>query len=142
MLKYKGSKHFDIDYFVSLYKKNKIDSNVMEIIKRPELTIEKGTSGKIRSPRKSVMTLLDNKSIKRSGNLNIFHLENNSNNYLNYDDLKSNANENNLHSKNIEVTLKERDNFELLNKEKKYKKESFSIESISSITEDRNKKRK
>ncbi len=139
MLKYKGSKHFDIDYFVSLYKKNKIDSNVMEIIKRPELTIEKGTSGKIRSPRKSVMTLLDNKSIKRSGNLNIFHLENNSNNYLNYDDLKSNANENNLHSKNIEVTLKERDNFELLNKEKKYKKESFSIESISSITEDRNK---
>ena len=139
MLKYKGSKHFDIDYFVSLYKKNKIDSNVMEIIKKPELTIEKGTSGKIRSPRKSVMTLLDNKSIKRSGNLNIFHLENNSNNYLNYDDLKSNANENNLHSKNIEVTLKERDNFELLNKEKKYKKESFSIESISSITEDRNK---
>ena len=85
----------------------------MEIIKRPELTIEKGTSGKIRSPRKSVMTLLDNKSIKRSGNLNIFHLENNSNNYLNYDDLKLNANENNsrLHSKNIEVTLKERDNF-------------------------------
>jgi hypothetical protein len=141
MLKYKGSKHFDIDYFVSLYKKNKIYSNVMEIIKRPELTIEKGTSGKIRSPRKSVMTLLDNKSIKRSGNLNIFHLENNSNNYLNYDDLKLNANENNsrLHSKNIEVTLKERDNFELLNKEQKYKKESFSIESISSITEDRNK---
>jgi hypothetical protein len=87
------------------------------------------------------MTLLDNKSIKRSGNLNIFHLENNSNNYLNYDDLKLNANENNsrLHSKNIEVTLKERDNFELLNKEQKNKKESFSIESISSITEDRNK---
>ncbi len=72
------------------------------------------------------MTLLDNKSTKRSENLNIFHLENNSNNYLNYDDLKSNANENNLHSKNIEVTLKERDNFELLIKEQKYKKESFS----------------
>ena len=142
MLKYKGSKHFDIDYFVSLYKKNKIKSNVMEIIKKPELTIEKGTSGKIKSPRKSVMSLLDNKNIKRSGNLNIFHLENssfsNQNNFLNNDDLKLNYNNSKLLSKNIEVSLKERDNIELLNKEQKIKKESFSIESISSITEDRN----
>ena len=72
------------------------------------------------------MSFVYNKSIKRSGNLNIFHLENNfvfnQNNFLNYDDLKSNIYEYNsrIHSNNIEVNLKERDNFELLNKGQKF----------------------
>ena len=50
----------------------------------------------------------------------------NSNNFLNYDDSNTNEKNSRLYSKNIEVTLKERDNFELLINEQKYKKESFS----------------
>ena len=41
MLKFRGSKYYDVDYFISLFESDNISNNIMNIIKIPNLIIEK-----------------------------------------------------------------------------------------------------
>ena len=40
MLKYRESKYYKVDYFISLFESDNISNNIMNIIKKPKLIIE------------------------------------------------------------------------------------------------------
>jgi hypothetical protein len=62
MLKFKGSKYYEIDYLTKTFNKDNINSNVMKIINKQNLDIVKSGKGGLKSTRKSILTLLENKS--------------------------------------------------------------------------------
>ena len=43
IIKYKGSKYYNIDHFLTLFNKDRIRNNVTKLIKSPNLNIEKKT---------------------------------------------------------------------------------------------------
>ena len=154
MLKIKGSKYYDIDYYLNVFNREKINNEIMNLIKRGNLHIEKKSAGGIFSKRKSIMTLLDNKKFgNKTDKINhsdfflsksYFNNSNRINNFFENEDLSKqiNLNTQNLNDNNIKVQTSERDTIKLLNSPKNItiknynnnKKEtsSFSISSISS----------
>ena len=82
ILKYKGSKYYNIDHFLTLFNKDRIRNNVTKLIKSPNLNIEKKQN--ISSLNKSVFFLLNNytdekfksqndlsKATKKNSNMNL-----------------------------------------------------------------------
>ena len=63
MFKMKGSKIYDMDYFLSTFHKDKIHNSVMDLIKKGNFDIEKTTKG-LGSKRKSQMLLLYKSRLK------------------------------------------------------------------------------
>jgi hypothetical protein len=63
MLKFRGSKYYDIDYLIKTFNKDKINSNIMKIINKQNLDIVKNGKGGIKSNRRSILTLLDNNKL-------------------------------------------------------------------------------
>ena len=57
MLKYKGSKYYDIEYLTNVFKKNRLNLNITSLIEKDELNIQK--TEKIVSKRNSVALMLD-----------------------------------------------------------------------------------
>ena len=45
MLKMKGSKNYDMDYFLNTFHKEKINNNIMDLIKKGNFEIEKTNQG-------------------------------------------------------------------------------------------------
>ena len=146
MLKIKGSKNYDVDYFLTVFQRDKLNNEVMNLIKRGSFQIEKSLNGKINSKRKSIMSLLDNKKFghhpkaKYQSDINPQKY----NNYLmNNDRIRNNPIPIELNltnekiDKNINVQPIERDmiqllNYPLKNQSENMKKNSFSISSIPS----------
>ena len=109
MLKFRGSKYYDIDYLINVFNKDKISNKVTEMIQKQNLKIERKNN--VRTTRRSIMLLLNNKKTTdtleyqktpdeaksndylRNEN-NVIYSENNSiNNSSN--DIRHNANKNN-----------------------------------------------
>ena len=61
MLKYKGSKYFDVDYLISVFNKDKISNNVMNVIEKQTLNIERKNN--ISCRKKVAVDLLNNNLI-------------------------------------------------------------------------------
>ena len=59
MLKFRGSKYYDIDYLINVFNKDKISNKVTEMIQKQNLKIERKNN--IRTTRRSIMLLLNNK---------------------------------------------------------------------------------
>ncbi len=150
MLKIKGSKYYDVDYFLTVFHRDKINNEVMSLIRRDNFQIERSTTGGIYSKRKSIMKILNNN--EKFGNINIrrkrSYFKNpynkNSNHQLN-NFLENNLSPIELKSQqikdnNINVQLPERDIIQILNPpnnlykklNKKDSNSSFSINSIPS----------
>ena len=137
MLKFRGSKYYDIDYLIKTFNKDKINSNIMKIINKQNLDIVKNGKGGIKSNRRSILTLLDNNKLNEK-KVSFFDTSKKKNNYVNTSENKNIKYE--YHDKktdnNIEVQPTERDGINLLNHSmKKSNNNSFSIESISSISD-------
>ena len=78
MLKIKGSKSYDVNYFLNVFKRDKLSNEVTNLIKRGSFQIERTSSGKILSKRKSIMRVLDkNKSISNQISVNMNQKVNN-----------------------------------------------------------------
>ena len=109
MLKFRGSKYYDIDYLINVFSKDKISNKVTEMIQKQNLKIERKNN--VRTTRRSILLLLNNKKTTdtleyqktpdeaksndylRNEN-NVIYSENNSiNNSSN--DIRHNANKNN-----------------------------------------------
>ena len=109
MLKFRGSKYYDIDYLINVFNKDKISNKVTEMIQKQNLKIERKNN--VRTTRRSILLLLNNKKTTdtleyqktpdeaksndylRNEN-NVIYSENNSiNNSSN--DIRHNANKNN-----------------------------------------------
>ena len=58
MLKFKGSKNYDVNHLIELFDSDKNSNDIMKIIKKPNLKIEKREN--ISSLNKSVIVLLNN----------------------------------------------------------------------------------
>ena len=139
MLKIKGSKNYDVDYFLTVFNRDKLNNEVMSLIRRSNFQIERSSTGKVYSKRKSIMTLLDNKKFgyrpksKYQSDINPYNSQK-LNNYFNYNNnIKNNANDNNINVKPIQ-----RDIIQLLNSPKKNPSENirnpnYSISSIPSL---------
>ena len=140
MLKIKGSKYYEVDYYLNVFNRDKINNEVMNLIKRGTFQIERSNTGGIYSKRKSIMMILN--SNEKFGNKNVRrqrsffknpHIKQNNhqiNNYL----------ENNLQSiqdNNINIQPSERDIIQILNStnnvNKRFRKESINNLSINSI---------
>ena len=140
MLKIKGSKYYDVDYFLNVFNRDKINNEVMSLIRRDNFQIERSTTGGIYSKRKSIMKILNNN--EKFGNSNIrrkrSYFKNpynkNSNHQMN------NFLENNIspiQDNNINVQPSERDVIQILNssnnvKNKKIEENDFIINSLQS----------
>ena len=143
MLKFKGSKYYDIDYLTKTFNKDNINSNVMKIINKQNLDIVKNGKGGLKSTRKSILTLLENKSYdKKHKNVIFVDNQGKKNNYLGNSDLNNLRSTMDFHSKNdkkndnIEVKVKEIDGINLLNhSHRKSNNNSLSIESLSEISD-------
>ena len=59
MLKFRGSKYYDIDYLINVFNKDKISNKVTEMIQKQNLKIERKNN--VRTTRRSIMLLLNNK---------------------------------------------------------------------------------
>ncbi len=70
MLKFKGSKNYDVNHLIELFDSDKNSNDIMKIIKKPNLKIEKREN--ISSLNKSVIVLLNNfmGKVDKSNNLN------------------------------------------------------------------------
>ena len=68
MLKFKGSKYYDIDYLTNVFNQKKVNLNITSLIEKDELNIQK--TEKIVSKRNSVALMLD--SIKHKNNIKKF----------------------------------------------------------------------
>ena len=64
MLKMKGSKNYDMDYYLNTFHKENIKNNIMDLIKKGNFDIEKTNQGGINSRRKSQMLLLYQNKLK------------------------------------------------------------------------------
>jgi hypothetical protein len=109
----------------------------MKIINKQNLDIVKNGKGGIKSNRRSILTLLDNNKLNEK-KVSFFDTSKKKNNYVNTSENKNIKYE--YHDKktdnNIEVQPTERDGINLLNHSmKKSNNNSFSIESISSISD-------
>jgi len=146
MLKFRGSKYYDIDYLVKTFNKEKINTNLMKIINKPNLDIVKTPKGGLKSGRKSVMTLLENRSfdIKKTRTVNFLENQGKKNNFLNnysperttYMRKTFEFPKHEIQSEiNIEVQPTERDGINMLNHstKKSYMNSYMSIHSISSL---------
>ena len=152
MLKFKGSKYYDIDYLTHTFGKENINTNIMKIINKQHLDIIKKGAGGIKSNRRSILTLLENKSnlIKSTKSINYLDNQGRKNNFINNSSdikfLKTNTDNIKYEKRteyNIQVQPSERDGINLLSHSMKKSDNSFSIESISSvndITHDQNNK--
>ena len=70
MLKFKGSKNYDVNHLIELFDSDKNSNDIMKIIKKPNLKIEKREN--ISSLNKSVIVLLNNimGKVDKTNNLN------------------------------------------------------------------------
>ena len=59
MLKFRGSKYYDIDYLINVFNKDKISNKVTEMIQKQNLKIERKNN--VRTTRRSIMLLLNNR---------------------------------------------------------------------------------
>ena len=153
MLKIKGSKYYDIDYYVNIFNRDKVNNDIMSIIKKGNLNVEKKGNGGLYCKRKSVMTLLENKKINNNNQktnnsdfINTKSYFNKRNNYLDNNDYFKTIEINtpNLNDNDNKVQISEREMVNFFNSPnnkkkrniknyKKYNEESsFSISSISS----------
>ncbi len=143
MLKFKGSKYYDIDYLTKTFNKDIINNNVTKIINKQNLDIMKNSLGGVRSQRRSIITLLENKSYdKKQKNVSFLDNQGKKNNFVGNSDLnnlKTTMEFHNKHDKrndNIEVKAKEMDGINLLlHSKRKTNNNSLSIESISEISD-------
>ena len=146
MLKFRGSKYYDIDYLVNTFKKDSLNNNLMKIINKPTLDIVKTPKGGLKSGRKSVMSLLENRSfdIKKTKTIAFLENQGKKNNFLsNYSPERTNhmkktfdLGKNEIKSEiNIEVQPTERDGINMLNHsgKKSIINSYLSIHSISSL---------
>ena len=146
MLKFRGSKYYDIDYLVNTFKKDSLNNNLMKIISKPTLDIVKTPKGGLKSGRKSVMSLLENRSfdIKKTKTIAFLENQGKKNNFLsNYSPERTNhikktfdLGKNEIKSEiNIEVQPTERDGINMLNHsgKKSIINSYLSIHSISSL---------
>ncbi len=140
MLKIKGSKYYEVDYYLNVFNRDKINNEVMNLIKRGTFQIERSNTGGIYSKRKSIMMILN--SNEKFGNKNVRrqrsffknpHIKQNNHQIINYL-------ENNLQSiqdNNINIQPSERDIIQILNStnnvNKRFRKESINNLSINSI---------
>ena len=59
MLKFRGSKYFDVDYLINVFNKDRISNGIMDMIEKQNLNIERKNN--IATQRKSIMVLLNNR---------------------------------------------------------------------------------
>ena len=150
MLKIKGSKYYDVDYFLNVFNRDKINNEVMNLIKRDNFQIERSTTGGIYSKRKSIMMILNNNEKFGNSQLrrkrNFFknpHIKNSNhqmNNFLdnNLSPIKLNSHQ--IQDNNINIQPPEKDIIQILNSPNNLNKKlnrkesdnSFSINSIPS----------
>ena len=144
MLKFSGSKYYDIDYLINTFHKDNINSNVMKIINKENLDIVKNSKGGVVSSRKSIVTLLDNNKLdgKKERNMILLDNQGKKNNFLGNKEkkfFKTNdlIKEEKRNDNNIEVQVTERDGINLLNHsmKKSVTENSFSVESLSSVND-------
>jgi len=144
MLKFRGSKYYDIDYLTKTFNKENINSNIMKIINKQHLDIVKKGGGGVKTNRRSLLTLLENKSniIKTTKNVNFIDNQGKKNNYIYHTNdikhLKTNIDSgkyNKRNEYNIQVQPNERDAINLLSHSMKKSDNSFSVESISSVND-------
>ena len=64
MLKFKGSKYYDIDYLINVFNKDKISNKITKIIEKQNLKIERKNN--VKTTRQSVLMLLNNHSKKNN----------------------------------------------------------------------------
>ena len=150
MLKIKGSKYYDVDYFLNVFNRDKINNEVMNLIKRDNFQIERSTTGGIYSKRKSIMMILNNN--EKFGNSQLIrkrnyfknpHIKNSNhkmNNFLdnNLSPIKLNSHQ--IQDNNINIQPPEKDIIQILNSPNNLNKKlnrkesdnSFSINSIPS----------
>ena len=150
MLKIKGSKNYDVEYFLNVFNRDKLNNEVTELIKRGNFQIEKGSTGKVYSKRKSIMTILNNEKFGNKNNdcrkrRSIFNLQKSDNNEIssrrinNYFDNHSSIQISSpkTNDNNINVQPSERDVIQILNssnnvKNKKIEENDFIINSLQS----------
>ena len=144
MLKIKGSKYYDVDYFLNVFNRDKINNEVMSLIRRDNFQIERSTTGGIYSKRKSIMKILNNN--EKFGNINLRrkrsyfknpHIKNSNHQMNNF--LENNISP--IQDNNINVQPSERDIIQILNSPNNIKKKlnrkessnnSLSVNSIPS----------
>lgn len=87
MLKFRGSKYYDIDYLINVFNKDKISNKITDMIEKQNLKIIRKNN--VVSNRKSIMILLNNKQ-----NNNINNPLQNNNGIINdhHEEVKSNNN--------------------------------------------------
>ncbi len=135
MLKFKGSKYYDIEYLINTFNKEKINSNITKIINKQNLDIIKSGKGEVKSRRKSLITLLENQQNEKRTK-NVSFADSKKNNYMNQYELKYHGKEDKRTDNNIEVQTREIDGITLLHhSSKKSHGNSFSIESLSEISD-------
>ncbi len=138
MFKYKGSKYYDIDYLLKLFNNDNCESNIMKIINKQHLDIVKKRNGGIKSMRKSIITLLDNKlsNIENKIDKKNNFISNSDMKFLKISTIETQKNNYNKDNINVEVKSKQPDGISLLNYTlKKSEIDSYSIESLSSIND-------
>lgn len=64
MLKFRGSKYYDIDYLINVFNKDKISNKITKIIEKQNLKIERKNN--VKTTRQSVLMLLNNHSKKNN----------------------------------------------------------------------------
>ncbi len=144
MLKFRGSKYYDIDYLIKTFHKDNINSNVMKIINKENLDIVKNSKGGVVSSRRSIITLLDNNKLdgKKERNMILLDNQGKKNNFLGNKEkkfLKTSdlIKEEKRNDNNIEVQVTERDGINLLSHsmKKSAMENSLSVESLSSVND-------
>ncbi len=142
MLKIKGSKYYDVDYFLSVFNRDKVNNEVMNLIKRGNFQIERSTTGGVYSKRKSIMTILDN---EKFGNMKMKKkLNSRSTKIIPINPYKNNnffgkesPNEYpKLNDNNLNIQSSERDFIKIsnYNKNKNYKAKEIDLKKEESIT--------
>ena len=131
MFKMKGSKIYDMDYYLNIFHKEKINNDVMNLIKKFDFQIEKTTQGTI-SRRKSQMILLNNHKIKS------LFFDKNENPNTNSIIKNENENENTLNKSSSRKAINNKDNnFEII----KEKPSVIQEEKLSVKSENINERR-
>ena len=125
MLKMKGSKFYDMDYYLTVFHRETIHNNIIDLIKKGNFQIEKTNKGGLGSKRKSQMLLLYKNRMKSM-----------------LDDEKSQkeTKDNNLNNKEIKTENHEKDKeSERNNNQQMTKKESLSIIEEEPLEKDSNR---
>ena len=113
MLKFRGSKYYDIDYLINVFNKDKISNKITKIIEKQNLKIERKNN--IKTTRQSVLMLLNNNTKKNNDSI----MNNNSieqreeiqsNNNLLVSSIKKKDNDNNIIYSECELDSQRDDN--------------------------------